>query len=183
MSQYEAHIRAILELPIPENSTNFKSPQTNAVMLNILGGAHPNRHNSLAEEASRIGNASVHLYGKGEARPGRKMGHITLLSDSMDEAQKQMEPLIRLAEVIREERSNLNLESTSKTVPKTPVVAVTMGSKSDCPTLQPGINLLRELEIPHTVSITSAHRTPELMTQFAKEAASKGIKVIIAAAG
>ncbi|KAL8742751.1 MAG: hypothetical protein Q9190_004812 [Brigantiaea leucoxantha] len=182
MSQYEAHIRAILELPIPENSTNFKSPQTNAVMLNILGGAHPNRHNSLAEEASKIGNASVHLYGKGEARPGRKMGHITLLSDSMDEAQKQMEPLIRLAEVIREERSNLNLESTSKTVPKTPVVAVTMGSKSDCPTLQPGINLLRELEIPHTVSITSAHRTPELMTQFAKEAASKGIKVIIAAA-
>ena len=49
--------------------------------------------------------------------------------------------------------------------------------------LAPGIALLTELGIPKVVTITSAHRTPDRMTQFAKGAADKGIKVIIAAAG
>jgi phosphoribosylaminoimidazole carboxylase len=58
-----------------------------------------------------------------------------------------------------------------------------MGSDSDLPVLKPGIALLRDLGIPTSVTITSAHRTPARMFTFAKEAAEKGYKVIIAAAG
>jgi len=58
-----------------------------------------------------------------------------------------------------------------------------MGSDSDLPVLKPGIALLKELGIPYLVTITSAHRTPERMTEFARTAANKGIKVIIGAAG
>ena len=64
-----------------------------------------------------------------------------------------------------------------------PVVAVVMGSDSDLPVLLPGIQLLEELSVPYYTTITSAHRTPHRMIKFAEEAASKGIKVIIAAAG
>ena len=58
-----------------------------------------------------------------------------------------------------------------------------MGSKSDSSVLAPGIALLKELGVPVYVTITSAHRTPDRMYSFAREAADKGIKVIIAAAG
>ena len=66
---------------------------------------------------------------------------------------------------------------------ETPLIAVTMGSDSDRSVLADGIHLLQQLQIPHFVTITSAHRTPKRMTTFAEEAASKGFKVIIAAAG
>jgi phosphoribosylaminoimidazole carboxylase len=58
-----------------------------------------------------------------------------------------------------------------------------MGLDSDRFVLAPGIGLLEELNIPYSVSINSAHRTPKRMVQFAEASASKGIKVIIAAAG
>lgn len=58
-----------------------------------------------------------------------------------------------------------------------------MGSDSDRFVLKPAVDLLKQLNIPHSVTITSAHRTPERMVRFAQEAAPKGIKVIIAAAG
>jgi 5-(carboxyamino)imidazole ribonucleotide mutase len=58
-----------------------------------------------------------------------------------------------------------------------------MGSKSDLDTMNLASEVLRELEIPHEIKIVSAHRTPELMYEFAKEAESRGIQVIIAGAG
>lgn len=64
-----------------------------------------------------------------------------------------------------------------------PVVAMVMGSRSDFPTLGPADVLLRELDIPHTVQIVSAHRTPDRMRDFALTARDQGLKVIIAAAG
>lgn len=196
ISQYEAHLRAILGMPITSEHVEFKVPGTHAIMLNILGGAEPTSHQSLVEKAGMIPCAK-HLYGKGDARPGRKMGHITLVSESMSKAIARMEPLISLADLIREER----LIAQSKPTPQkggdsatqrlqneptkleTPLVAVTMGSKSDSSVLAPGIKLLKQLQIPVFETITSAHRTPEKMREFAKNAADKGIKVIIAAAG
>ncbi len=62
-------------------------------------------------------------------------------------------------------------------------VAVIMGSDSDLPKMQRGIDLLSEFNIKTEVKIVSAHRTPEMMIRFAKNAHKKGIKVIIAAAG
>ena len=64
-----------------------------------------------------------------------------------------------------------------------PLVAVTMGSDSDLPILKPGLEILKELGVPYFLTITSAHRTPERMFKFAREAASTGFKVIIAGAG
>lgn len=197
LSQYEAHLRAILGLPIPQESVDFATNDSCAIMLNILGGSEPSSHLTMAEKALAVPGASIHLYGKGAARPGRKMGHVTLVTDSIKEAASRMEPLIGLADLIRNDRLNSQSKPTQEqsrgtdvrsqqnepTISKNPLVAVTMGSKSDSSVLAPGIKLLEQLEIPITVTITSAHRTPEKMTKFAQEAAARGIKVIIAAAG
>jgi len=64
-----------------------------------------------------------------------------------------------------------------------PPVAIVMGSRNDFPVLEPADALLRELGVPHSVSIVSAHRTPDRMREFAVNARSRGIRVIIAAAG
>jgi 5-(carboxyamino)imidazole ribonucleotide mutase len=64
-----------------------------------------------------------------------------------------------------------------------PLVGVIMGSKSDWDTMRPAHEILDALEIPHECRVVSAHRTPEWMTQYAKEAPGRGVKVIIAGAG
>lgn len=64
-----------------------------------------------------------------------------------------------------------------------PIVAVIMGSRSDLRTMQPAVDLLTELEVPHEVRVVSAHRTPDWMFQYAETAESRGLEVIIAAAG
>ena len=64
-----------------------------------------------------------------------------------------------------------------------PVVSVIMGSDSDLPVMKEALDLLRELDIPYEERIVSAHRTPEKMYVFAKEAEERGIQVIIAGAG
>lgn len=62
-------------------------------------------------------------------------------------------------------------------------VAVIMGSKSDWPTMKAAAGILDEFNISYKASVVSAHRTPERMVDFAKTAADRGIKVIIAGAG
>jgi len=62
-------------------------------------------------------------------------------------------------------------------------VAIIMGSSSDMAVMQDAADILKEFQIPYEMEIISAHRTPDLMSSFAKEAANRGIKVIIAGAG
>ena len=62
-------------------------------------------------------------------------------------------------------------------------VGIIMGSKSDLPVMQDAINVLKDLGVNFEVSIVSAHRTPERMYDYAKTAADRGLKVIIAGAG
>jgi 5-(carboxyamino)imidazole ribonucleotide mutase len=62
-------------------------------------------------------------------------------------------------------------------------VAVVIGSKSDWETMRHAADLLREFEIPFESRIVSAHRTPEMLAIFAKNAESRGVEVIIAGAG
>jgi len=64
-----------------------------------------------------------------------------------------------------------------------PRVAVVMGSASDWATMQHAVEALEEFGVAAEHRVVSAHRTPELMTQFAREAAGRGIQVIIAGAG
>jgi 5-(carboxyamino)imidazole ribonucleotide mutase len=62
-------------------------------------------------------------------------------------------------------------------------VAIIMGSKSDLPVMQDAIDILKEFNIEVEVDIVSAHRTPEKMFDFGKNAHTRGINVIIAGAG
>jgi 5-(carboxyamino)imidazole ribonucleotide mutase len=64
-----------------------------------------------------------------------------------------------------------------------PQVSIIMGSTSDLPIMEKAAQLLNDLKIPFEMHALSAHRTPEEVEKFAKDAAPRGIKVIIAAAG
>ena len=64
-----------------------------------------------------------------------------------------------------------------------PLVGIAMGSASDLPTLQPAAEVLERFGVAHELRVLSAHRTPEAMAAYARSAASRGLKVIIAGAG
>jgi 5-(carboxyamino)imidazole ribonucleotide mutase len=64
-----------------------------------------------------------------------------------------------------------------------PLVAVIMGSKSDWETMQHAVEVLKEFDVPHDYKVISAHRTPQVMHDFAAAAESEGLQVIIAGAG
>lgn len=64
-----------------------------------------------------------------------------------------------------------------------PVVSIIMGSDSDLSVMQDAAEILTQFGVPHEITVVSAHRTPERMVQFAKEAHQRGIRVIIAGAG
>ena len=64
-----------------------------------------------------------------------------------------------------------------------PIVSIIMGSTSDWPVMKKAANFFEEMEIPFEVNALSAHRTPDQVEKFAKNAANSGIKVIIAGAG
>lgn len=66
---------------------------------------------------------------------------------------------------------------------KKPIVSIIMGSKSDWPTMEHASMVLTEFGVPHETKIISAHRTPDLLFEFAKTAEERGIEVIIAGAG
>lgn len=63
------------------------------------------------------------------------------------------------------------------------LVGVIMGSKSDWPTMKNAVEMLEQFGIPHEVQVVSAHRTPDLMFEYANTASERGLKVIIAGAG
>jgi 5-(carboxyamino)imidazole ribonucleotide mutase len=64
-----------------------------------------------------------------------------------------------------------------------PVVGVIMGSRSDWETMRNACEVLDTLEVPYETRVVSAHRTPDLMASYAKEAAGRGLRVLIAGAG
>jgi 5-(carboxyamino)imidazole ribonucleotide mutase len=64
-----------------------------------------------------------------------------------------------------------------------PLVGVIMGSDSDWPVMGAAAEALTEFEVPHEVSVVSAHRTPQRMLDYARSAADRGLRVIIAGAG
>lgn len=177
LSQYDAHLRAILDLPIFPHNLRIREP---SIMLNILGGTTDDSHERAAQKALELfGGEGVHLYGKGKARRGRKMGHVTLTRPTMRETEAAIQPLIDFIDAGKPSAS----DSPARNVTDQPRVAVVMGSDSDLPVLLPGLAILDKFSIPYTTRITSAHRTPTWMAEFASNAAESGIQVLIAAAG
>ncbi|KAK5158538.1 hypothetical protein LTS14_003558 [Recurvomyces mirabilis] len=184
VSQYEAHLSAILDLPLKQKSLRLNQP---AIMLNILGGETENSHLKVVEEALKSDvRPKIHLYGKGKARKGRKMGHLTITAPTMSEAEEIIQPLIDFVDAQNSTTTQTTGTTTTTAATKrkrSPLVAVLMGSDSDLPKLAPGLATLRLFNVPYTTRITSAHRTPDAMAIYARSAASLGIEVIIAAAG
>jgi 5-(carboxyamino)imidazole ribonucleotide mutase len=64
-----------------------------------------------------------------------------------------------------------------------PLVGIVMGSRSDWPTLREASQILTDLGVAHESKVVSAHRTPDRLSQYAKSASKRGLKVIIAGAG
>jgi len=64
-----------------------------------------------------------------------------------------------------------------------PLIGVIMGSKSDLKYMRAATDILKELAVPHEVMVVSAHRTPDWMFEYASSAESRGLEVIVAAAG
>jgi len=71
----------------------------------------------------------------------------------------------------------------SHAMPDSPQVGVIMGSQSDWETMQNAVSMLEQFAVAHEVRVVSAHRTPELMAEYARSAARRGLQVIIAGAG
>lgn len=96
-SQFEQHLRAILNLPL--GSVELRSP---AVMVNILGAQGyegPVRYEGL-QECLAIDGVKLHLYGKKITRPFRKMGHVTVLSSTLKEAMEKADRVTKLIKAI-----------------------------------------------------------------------------------
>lgn len=172
-TQFEAHVRAVVGLPLPKNFTSFSTTNTNAIMLNVLGDSDKKDDElKICRRALETPNASVYLYGK-ESKPKRKMGHINIIGSSMEDAQAKLE-------YIMGEKDSLPVPAEIK---EKPLVSIIMGSDSDLPVMSVGANILKKFGVPFELTIVSAHRTPHRMSKFAVEAASRGIKAIIAGAG
>ena len=63
------------------------------------------------------------------------------------------------------------------------LVSVVMGSDSDLPVMEEAVKILTEFAVPHELYLTSAHRTPERTTAFARSAAKRGVRIVIVGAG
>ncbi|KAI9288269.1 phosphoribosylaminoimidazole carboxylase [Umbelopsis sp. AD052] len=168
-SQYENHLRAVLDMPL--GSTHMKVPAS--IMVNILGeNSDMEACYKPCQEALSVDGATIHLYGKKECRAGRKMGHITVVGESMMQVQSRLKPILNAIEPGVERPLTLQ-----------PLVGIIMGSDSDLPVMKVGAKILKDFGIPFELSIVSAHRTPQRMTDYAHSAATRGIKAIIAGAG
>ncbi|KAF5371474.1 hypothetical protein D9615_009601 [Tricholomella constricta] len=183
-SQYENHLRAILNLPL--GSTALKVQST--AMLNLIG------HSSSMDEITTTTNAAlavpgatVHLYGKSECRKGRKMGHITIVADSDAQLRDRLRPLLQSLPSSTPEE--IDRYAPAATTPGSgfsdpqPLVGIIMGSDSDLPVMLPAARILDRFRIPYELTIVSAHRTPDRLVQYARAASTRGLRTIIAGAG
>ena len=150
-SQFEQHLRAVLDYPLGD--TSLTAPAV--VMANVLGGEPGGtriderlHHLFAADPAAR-----VHLYGK-QVRPGRKIGHVTVLGEDL--AAVRARGPRRPPDGCQEGDAD-----------GTGSVGVIMGSDSDWPTMQAAAEALAEFDVAHEVRVVSAHRTPQAMLDYA----------------
>jgi phosphoribosylaminoimidazole carboxylase len=160
-SQFEQHIRAITGLTL--GKADLRVPA--AVMVNILGQETAEATQELVDKAINIPGANLHWYGKSESRPERKMGHVTLTGETLEDISERLKPLVDLP------------------TQTTPEVGIIMGSDSDLPVMKQAAAVLKDFGIPFELTIISAHRTPQRMFDYAQKAHERGLKVIIAGAG
>jgi len=89
-SQFEQHLRAVCGLPLGSSALNCAG----AVMVNLLGYEYGTHHyQDQQQQLAQIPQATVHWYGKLQSRPGRKLGHVTVLLTSESDEQRQQEAI------------------------------------------------------------------------------------------
>jgi phosphoribosylaminoimidazole carboxylase len=188
MSQYEAQIRAILGWPLGDPSLKVGS----SIMLNVLGEtggeAGMRAAHELMGRAYRVPGASVHWYGKEEVAAQRKIGHITFVGTNNEDCRRKLRAVDERAAdavVAASARVQADLALLNNTVGGTDRVRVgiIMGSDSDLPTMKAAAEVLEEFGVNCEVTVVSAHRTPERMFDYARDAPGRGLQVIIAGAG
>ena len=187
-SQFENHLRAILSLPL--GSTSLRVPA--AGMVNLIGSSSSmDPIDKTVRTALGVTGASVHLYGKKECRKGRKVGHITVTGENDAVVRERMRTILQsmedideawIARTIGSDPKSNSASGVVKSHPQ-PLIGIIMGSDSDLPTLLPGARILDKFEIPYELTICSAHRTPQRMVDYARNAAGRGLKCIVAGAG
>jgi len=143
---------------------------------------------SLVNNALDIPGVAIHMYGKSECRKGRKMGHLTIVGDSDAQVNDRLRPLLPQLPIpmthdeIRKYAPHPPGSGALQDHPN-PLVGVIMGSDSDLGVMIPAAKILDRFGIPYELTIVSAHRTPDRMVQYARSAAARGLRVIIAGAG
>jgi phosphoribosylaminoimidazole carboxylase len=155
-------------------------------MLNIIGASSSlDDLQPVIDAAIKTDGCRVHMYGKGECRKGRKMGHITITADSDAQLRSRLRPLLLALPNASQEEADLYCPPIPAPAHNhtSPLVSVIMGSDSDLPVMIPAARILEKFNIPYELTIVSAHRTPDRMVTFARTAAARGVRVIIAGAG
>jgi len=168
-NQFEQHLRGICGFKLGSTDMLVEA----AAMVNVLGAETMEDTLKSSNAALALPRAVVHWYGKDTNVKGRKMGHINVTGNSHSEVDDSLKTLLEL------EGIPLSLLSFGKM----PLVGVIMGSHSDLPTMNAAVEMLRKFGVSYEVDIVSAHRTPDKLVQYSREAAGRGLRVIIAGAG
>ncbi len=173
-SQFEQHLRAVLDLPL--GSPVMAAPV--AVMANVLGGDDADVYDRYVHVMAVDPDIKVHMYGK-PVRPGRKIGHVTVSGDrdspgsagtgGPGSPRRQLPPLGQGRRGVRRMTS--------------PLIGIVMGSDSDWPVMRAAAEALDEFAVPYEADVVSAHRMPHEMIEYGSSAERRGLRVIIAGAG
>lgn len=197
LDQFEAHLRAVLGMPVHESTLNLKVNR--ACMVNVLGvDTDMKLSTAVLRRALVTPRCGIHWYGKANSRKGRKLAHFTIVADNDAELHHILSSVCGIesnqsavtVEKIPDEHL-VDVDAVLPTVRKqfesssgaAPEVAVIMGSDSDLECMVDAVKVLEKFGISHEVTIVSAHRTPTHMYTFAQTAVDRGLKVIIAGAG
>jgi 5-(carboxyamino)imidazole ribonucleotide synthase len=177
-SQFEQLVRIITGMPM--GSVKLKSP---CVMFNILGqvGVIGDYKLKGTETMMALEDCHLHLYGKPDTSHLRKLGHISVLGDTVEIADEKALDAFNHIEI---QTQGDNFMSDNETHEKSlPMVGVIMGSESDLEVMKQAAFVLKACGIPFEIKVVSAHRTPDRMVDYSKMAFERGIEVIIAGAG
>ncbi|MCO5588490.1 hypothetical protein L7F22_042447 [Adiantum nelumboides] len=184
---------AVMVVRSHQESTDLKV--SSAAMINILGLADLDKDAEAVEKtlapavrSLSVAGATVHLYGKTGCRRGRKMGHITIVGKNDAQVRERYQVVLDALDAATCCLSSFKVAASlcangSRLFTSSTLIGIIMGSDSDLPVMLPAAHILKRFNIPFELTIVSAHRTPDRMTRYAREAPARGLRVIIAGAG
>lgn len=189
VSQFDMLVRCLLDMSLPNIFSYSKYGASLNILGSIEGKGNPVYHFS---ELNGVEDVYLHLYDKSESKPYRKMGHINILANTLQELEEKID-VVKKIDLIgvqnNVEKDIIEIKNTVKNNKniifnnKKASVGIIMGSSSDYDKMSDAIKILEEFHIQYEVFIISAHRTPRLMLEYAESALERGLHIIIAGAG